>query len=294
MKEIFESIVTQTGEYLKRYNLKSMVLGLSGGLDSTVCAAIGCEVAKRYGMRMIGISLPCSSNSSAENDTARDSGMAFCDRFVIMNLQDLYGLAKFKCDTELGESTPLSQGNIKARLRMLMLYNTATINGGLVIDTDNLSEHYLGFWTIHGDVGDYKPIGRLWKTEVYELARWLRDDYATKLANPSLPADNKEKCQVAVDALTHAINITPTDGNAVTSGGDMDQIAPGYTYNEVDIVLRHLVENDVQKTGLRQDIGIIDIAKKYFNSDMDMVERIANRYYSSAFKRNTGYVGARV
>lgn len=292
MKEIFESIVTQTGEYLTKYNLKSLVLGLSGGLDSTVCAAIGYEVAQRYGIRMIGISLPCSSNSNTEKDTAQNSGMAFCDRFVTMNLQDLYGLAKFKCDTELGESTALSQGNIKARLRMIMLYNTATINGGLVVDTDNLSEHYLGFWTIHGDVGDYKPIGKLWKTEVYDLARWLRDDYAAKAADAS--GADKERCEVAVTALTHAINITPTDGNAVTSGGDMDQIAPGYTYNEVDAVLKYLVVNDIQKAALATDEGLKAIAGEHFGGDMAMVERIANRYYGSAFKRNTGYVGAKV
>ena len=51
---------------------------------------------------------------------------------------------------------------------MIMLYNAASIFKGLVVDTDNLSEHYLGFWTMHGDVGDFKPIGKLWKTEVYD------------------------------------------------------------------------------------------------------------------------------
>ena len=289
MKEIFERIVTQTGEYLTRYNLKTMVLGLSGGLDSTVCAAIGCEVAKRYGVQLIGISMPCRSNSNEENDIARNAGIAFCNRFVTMNLQDLYGLAKFKCDTELGESTPLSQGNIKARLRMMMLYNTATISGGLVIDTDNLSEHFLGFWTIHGDVGDFKPIGKLWKTEVYELAKWIRDDYQTRLNGASA---DKEQCQTAIVALNNAINITPTDGNAVAIGGDMGQIAPGYTYTEVDIVLKYLVDNNIQKNMLASVDGLNDIAAQHFGGDMAMVERIANRYYGSAFKRNTGYVGA--
>ena len=52
MKNVFEKIVTQTGEYLKRYHLESLVLGLSGGLDSTVCAAVSYEVAKRYGIKV--------------------------------------------------------------------------------------------------------------------------------------------------------------------------------------------------------------------------------------------------
>ena len=70
------------------------------------------------------------------------------------------------------------------------------------------------------------------------------------------------------------IEITPTDGNAVTSGGDMDQIAPGYTYNEVDIVLNYLVSNNVQKDALWDDAGVKNIATAHFNGDMSMVERI--------------------
>ena len=71
----------------------------------------------------------------------------------------------------------------------------------------------------------------------------------------------------------------------------MDQIAPGYTYNEVDIVLNYLVSNNVQKDALWDDAGVKNIATAHFNGDMSMVERIANRYYGSAFKRNTKYVG---
>lgn len=291
MKNVFENIVSQTGEYLKRYNLSSLVLGLSGGLDSTVCAAIGCEVAKRYGVSLIGVSMPCKSNSANENDIAQLSGQAFCNEFVTMNLQDLYGLTKFKCDTEMGESTPLSQGNIKARLRMIMLYNAASIKGGIVVDTDNLSEHYLGFWTMHGDVGDYKPIGKLWKSEVYVLAKWIKEDYEAKISRGQATEEELVKWHTAVKALNNAIEITPTDGNAVTSGGDMAQIAPGYTYTEVDIVLKYLVENKVQRDMLSVDEGLKAIAEKYLNGDMAMVERIADRYYRSAFKRITGYVG---
>lgn len=291
MKNVFEKIVTQTGEYLKRYHLESLVLGLSGGLDSTVCAAVSYEVAKRYGIKFIGISLPCSSNSDNENDIAKLSGEAFCTNFYKVNIQDIYEITKHKCDTEVGESTQISQGNIKARLRMIMLYNAASIFKGLVVDTDNLSEHYLGFWTMHGDVGDFKPIGKLWKTEVYDLAKWLKEDYQIRIDEGSLDEAELERCSSAVKALANAIEITPTDGNAVTSGGDMDQIAPGYTYNEVDIVLNYLVSNNVQKNALRDDAGVKNIATAHFNGDMAMVERIANRYYGSAFKRNTEYVG---
>ena len=56
---------------------------------------------------------------------------------------------------------------------MIYLYNLASIYNGLVISTDNQTEYQLGFWTIHGDVGDFAQILGQWKTEVFELAKWL-------------------------------------------------------------------------------------------------------------------------
>ena len=302
--QVYEQIIKQTGEYCQAYNLKSMVLGLSGGLDSTVCAAILREVSKRYGVKLIGISLPCSTNSRLERSTAATCGDCFCDEYKEINLQDLYILTKAKCDTEIGESTSISQGNLKARLRMIMLYNTASINNGIVIDTDNLTEHYLGFFTIHGDVGDFKPIGKLWKTEVYELANYVLSLYSNRLkefqANSTLINDNPgefNRCQFAESALRAAINIKPTDGNGVTestnefqpSSGDLDQIAPGYTYGDVDKALKFFIYNPTFNPG-----EFSQFVNTEFNGDKDTVNGIYNRYRNSVFKRNTQYNGVRL
>lgn len=293
---IFNEIIKQTGEYCIKHNLKSLVLGLSGGLDSTVCAAIGYEVSRIYGIKLIGISLPCSTNSREERSTAKICGTCFCNEYKEINLQDLYILTRGKCDTEIGESTNISQGNIKARLRMIMLYNAASINNGIVIDTDNLSEHYLGFWTIHGDVGDFKPIGNLWKTEVYELANYILSLCKNQIneyeANVALRESNPGeliKCQLVHDALYSAIHIKPTDGNGVNDLGDMGQIAPGYTYTEVDKVLQAIVN----KPKIDNDM-LVEIVNKYFNGDIDTVNKIVMRYLNSQFKRNKEYVGVRL
>ena len=299
--QVYEQIIKQTGEYCNKYNIKSLVLGLSGGLDSTVCAAILREVSKQYDVKLIGISLPCSTNSRIERSTAATCGDCFCDEYKEVNLQDLYLLTKAKCDTETGESTRISQGNLKARLRMIMLYNTASINNGIVIDTDNLTEHYLGFFTIHGDVGDFKPIGKLWKTEVYELANYVMDLYTKKLedmeANRALIHENPgefNRCQFAESALRAAINIKPTDGNGVTestnefqpSSGDLDQIAPGYTYADVDKVLKFIVYNPTYTVEM-----LNKFVNDEFNGDIDTVSGIFKRYRNSEFKRNTKYNG---
>ena len=170
---MFETMVDETAKYLSDHRLKSMVLGLSGGIDSTVTAAVCHEVVKRHPeLKFIGVSMPCTTNTVEENDSASKAMRAFCTEYWVENLQAQYLLMKATCEQHY-ESTALSQGNIKARLRMIYLYNLASVTGGMVMDTDNLTEHYLGFWTIHGDVADYNPIGGLWKHEVYALCKYL-------------------------------------------------------------------------------------------------------------------------
>lgn len=302
--QVFEQIIKQTGEYCKKYNLKSMVLGLSGGLDSTVCAAILQEVSKRYGIKLIGISLPSSTNSRLERSIASTCGDCFCDEYKEINLQDLYLLTNAKCDNEIGESTCISQGNIKSRLRMIMLYNTAFINNGIVIDTNNLTEHYLGFFTIHGDVGDFKPIGKLWKTEVYKLANYVLSLYSNRLkefkTNNILIKDNPEefnRYKLIENVLKAVINIKPTDGNGVTestnkfwpSSSDLDQIAPGYTYEDVDKALKFFIYNPTFSPD-----EYTQFVNNEFKGDKDTVDGIFERYKNLRFKRNTQYNGVRL
>ena len=255
-----------TADYLAKNGLKTMVLGLSGGLDSTVTAAICHEVVARYPehqFKFIGVSLPCSSNSAEENDSASLAMKAFCDEYWVENLQAQYLLVKATCEQRY-PSTPISQGNIKARLRMIYLYNLASVTGGLVMDTDNLTEHNLGFWTIHGDVADFNPIGGLWKHEVYELCKYLFTEVHT------------DKASAQHQALLAAYDITPTDGNAVAAGGDMAQIAPGHTYEEVDDILNTYLQHRDNEQEMKR---LVD------SYDEETVERVLARHRGSEYKR---------
>jgi NAD+ synthetase len=269
-KKVFETMVSETAKYLTNNHLKTMVLGLSGGLDSTVTSAICYEVVKRYPeqqFKFIGVSLPCSTNSAEENDSAYASMKAFCTEGWVENLQKEYLLMKATCEQRY-PSTHISQGNIKARLRMIYLYNLASVTGGLVMDTDNLTEHYLGFWTIHGDVADFNPIGGLWKHEVYELCKYLFTEVYTDAD------DWKYK------ALRSGYGITPTDGNGVAAGGDMAQIAPGHTYEEVDDILLSYLQTKDQPELLKQET---DRLNKAYGAET--VERVLKRHHGSEFKR---------
>ena len=284
-------------DYIKKYQIRTLVLGLSGGLDSTVCAAICNMVVNDFNttdngfkIKLIGVGLPCSTNTKEEQDNEARCG-SFCDEYVSENIQRLYEAALETCEHANFESTNISKGNIKARLRMLYLYNVASTQKGIVIDTDNLTEHYLGFWTIHGDDGDLNPIGCLWKTEVYELAEYIKSVYQKMYDECVLEPDSavyeyhyKNKLEMQIQALQHAIDITPTDGNGVKEGGDLAQIAPGYTYFDVDKVLRkYLVEQHYDY--FDEEDELIDMISNDYGIDRDTVVGIINRYHNSQYKR---------
>lgn len=261
-QKVFETMIQETQKYLEDHNLFAMILGISGGLDSTVTAAICHEVEKRNPeLKFYGVSLPCTSNSGEERDSATACMKAFCKegQYWTENLQKEYMLMKATC-CQRHSPTTIGIGNIKARLRMIYLYDLANYTKGLVMDTDNLTEHYLGFFTIHGDVCDYNPIGGLWKHEVYELANYLYNEYY------QAPFGSEGDKHLA---LEHAIGITPTDGNGVNDLGDMGQIAPAFAqdknidaYTKVDDIIQKYLYAITQFPDERDKI-IQDLRDKY-------------------------------
>lgn len=272
-ENIYQSIVEGMKEYLTTYNIECMIIGVSGGLDSAVSAAICKTVSHDTGIPLIGISLPCSTNKEDEIISANAALDEFCDKHFEVNLQDLFVQTEKVFNSCGVDSTPISQGNIKARLRGSFLRNLASIKGGIVIDTDNLTEHFLGFYTICGDVGDLSPIAGLWKTEVYGLAQWLR-----------------ENVYKGSEALKMAIEIVPTDGNGV-SVSDLDQIAPGLTYEAVDEVLiawlgLHEIFQHQWMAGLEFEPQFVlsRLCEKYGSERVNM---IIHRNINSEFKRKS-------
>ncbi len=267
-KLIFDTIVENTVQYLIDNNIKAMVLGISGGIDSTVCAAICREVKRKTGIPLIGRSLRIK-NKHDEYSASVLVGNAFCDDFKEIDLSNGYNnLYDAITINECGvnKQTLIADGNIQARLRMIYLYNLAGINKGLVIDTDNLSEHYLGFFTINGDVGDLNPIGNLWKTEVYELAHYLSEVY------------NFNNDVEAFMAMEASIKLTPTDGLGI-SNSDLEQIG-AKSYNDVDDILKTIITKE----------GNINIYSNKFKQlsetyGFDVLTKIVDRHLKSQFKR---------
>jgi len=196
----------------QKNRIDTVVLGMSGGIDSALTAAL----FKAADYRVIGMTLPIHQDPS---ETAR--GVEACEALGIEHIQkdlsEAFDFVSTNLD-DFDDSNPdrIRQGNIRARLRMITLYNQAAKHGGFVASTDNFSELSAGFWTLHGDVGDVAPIQSLSKS-------WEVPNLAELLGVPQ-----------------SIVTAKPTDGLGVANG-DEDQF--GFSYMEFDAVLFALIGN---------------------------------------------------
>lgn len=289
---IKNNIIEKLSDYLTKNKIKTMVLGVSGGIDSTLSAALCFEVARRTGIKLIGYSLMCNTNADGEVSSAKNAGLAFCNYFKEVNIEDWFlqsssflSIGTSSTD-EPANLSAIALGNIKARLRMIFLYCKAGETGGIVVDTDNLTEHNTGFWTIHGDEGDVNPIGNLWKSDIYEVTDYLLTEYLEYRETLVKGEDDEEikRVEYAVTALEDALKIVPTDGNG-TSASDLDQIAPGCTYEQVDKVLKTWLsmsdsERELWNKGLQSTLH-----KMISEIGLDSVKRILDRHKRTEYKR---------
>ena len=213
-------------QYIKDNHLQSIVVGVSGGVDSCISLALAQPVCQELNIPLIGRSLPCMTNKECELYAANLVGNAFCTDYKECNIQLMYETCLDELQLYEGQINVLQKGNIKARLRMIYLYNLAHIHRGVVLDNDNFTEWNLGFYTTHGDSPCDVNLGLhyLWKTEIYELAKYLVTDYA---AQDKLKESN---------AIIESIILTPTDGNGV-SNSDCEQFGLD-NYEQVDDVLK--------------------------------------------------------
>ena len=262
-KKFVENSRKWLSNYIKDNHLQSLVIGISGGIDSTVSCAIAYPICKEFDISLIGRSLPTISNHNIEIDTADLVGNAFCDNYAKKSIEADYIQLLGSLERE-GEVSKLQRGNIKARLRMIYLRHLASVNKGVVLDNDNFTEWNLGFWTVGGDSPMDINLGLhyLWKTEVYELAKYLV---------------SISKSQKQGDAISLSILLTPTDGNGV-SNSDCEQFGLD-NYEQVDDVLRTMyfnnIENETEKAN--EYIRLID---SYNEQGVDKV---------MILHQNTGY-----
>lgn len=187
---------------------------------------------------------------------------------------------------EMPSRTPIANGNLQARCRMMYLYDIASRHKGLVMSTDNQTEYQLGFWTIHGDVGDFDPIQDLWKTEVYELAKWISNRYKNIEHHHTIMTGAGSKS----DAIELSIALTPTDGLGI-SNSDLEQIG-AKSYDEVDDILSRYIPFKEYRQKHGEPLHPHDeMAESDCWSQLcarhgeDVVNKVWSRHLASEFKR---------
>ena len=205
-------IVSWIKDYAESNGIKSLVVGVSGGIDSAVTSTLAAET----GLMTYCIGMPLLQKEEQESlsdihldwlgDTYWDTKT---EKFDLSNLFEVFRYTMRK----YGEDQ-LSLANSRSRLRMVTLYQVAQTVGGIVVGTGNKVEDYgIGFYTKYGDGGvDIAPIADLYKSEVWELGRHLGIN-------------------------ERIINATPTDGLWDDGRNDEDQI--GASYAELEGAMEH-------------------------------------------------------
>jgi len=253
-------IVQNLVEYANKYKISNVCVGMSGGIDSALTASL----FRDAGYHVIGVTMPINQ---IEDET--DRGIETCHALGIdhrhIDLTEAYEdilKQQYKLDASLisdDHSSKIRKGNIRARLRMITLYNLAGASQGFVASTDNFSELAAGFWTLHGDVGDVSPIQSLSKSwEVPALA----------------------EMQGVPDSVVFAV---PTDGLGISSS---DEAQFGFSYLEFDLALFKILEN---MDGVEFEQSAADIAGFMNVEDKLIVHDVISRIKGTTYKRYNPY-----
>ena len=236
--QITDYLVAFLKDEVEKTGLKNVVVGLSGGLDSAVVAVLA---HKAFNDRLLCVKMPSQFSSQSSLDDADE----LCEKFGIRS--ETRSISALLKAYDIEGLSPLRIGNLSARLRMINLYDLSARENALVLGTSNKSELMLGYGTLFGDLASaLNPIGDLYKTEVFELARYLE-----------VPASIVDKAP-----------------SADLWEGQSDENELGYTYSTLDRVLRRYVEERATQKELLQE-----------GFEVELVNMVIKRIYQNQFKR---------
>ena len=182
--EIWQALVVGLRDYVKKNGFPSVLLGLSGGIDSAVTAAIAADAVGAK--KVFGVALPSRYSSEHSLSDAAESARRIGLNFRVIEIQPM--VDGFLNSLNL---TGLAEENLQARVRGTTLMGLSNQEGHLVLATGNKSELAVGYSTLYGDaVGGYAPIKDLLKSEVWAIARWRNKVAASRGEQQPIPVNS--------------------------------------------------------------------------------------------------------
>lgn len=170
IKLLNKEIVKFLKREFKKRNKTKAILGISGGIDSATTAFL----CKKAGLDLYGLILPYRERNIGASKVVIEALNLPKSHIMTVDIGPAVD-AQIKELSKIIKLDRIDRGNIMARQRMIVQYALARKLGGLVMGTENLSEYYLGYFTLYGDQAcDISAISGLWKTQVRELAKYLR------------------------------------------------------------------------------------------------------------------------
>jgi len=169
---VYEALVCGTRDYVQKNGFPGVILGLSGGIDSALVLAIACDALGADRVRCVMMPFRYTSNMSQE-DAAKQAALLGVE-YDVIPIEPIYAaITDQLADIFQGHDTDVTEENIQARCRGLLLMSISNKTGCMLLTTGNKSEMAVGYATLYGDMaGGFAPIKDCSKSQVYRLARY--------------------------------------------------------------------------------------------------------------------------
>jgi len=186
-EEVYSALVVGLRAYVEKNGFKSVLIGLSGGIDSALVAAIACDAVGAA--NVYGISMPSKYSSDHSKGDAAELA-----RRTGLNFRTISIAPMFDAYMASAELTGLAEENLQSRLRGTLLMAVSNQEGHIVLAPGNKSELAVGYSTLYGDsVGAYGPIKDVYKTSIFRLAEWRNRAAAARGQTPPIPENSITK-----------------------------------------------------------------------------------------------------
>ncbi|MHC4089885.1 MAG: NAD+ synthase, partial [Planctomycetota bacterium] len=258
---VYEALVLGTRDYVNKCGFQAVVLGLSGGIDSAVTAAIA--VAALGTQRVHGVALPSRYSSDHSLSDAEILARNLDVELRTIPIEQVHRATEEALGPHFGEGAPgVAEENIQARIRGNLLMSLSNKHGWLLLTTGNKSELAVGYCTLYGDMcGGLAVLSDVPKTMVYELARYING-------------------RAGRDLIPSASITKPPSAELKENQSDQDTLPP---YDVLDPILQMYVE---------QEMSVEQIAERGF--DREVISKVARMVDRNEYKRKQAAVGLKV